>query len=173
MNAASVLTGFDHAFSVCARNAGLRVDEMLDRHAQVLSTWRYPGEMSLNDRDADDVTYVMDPANGYRAILRDDELVGYCNFGHDAQVPGGSYEGSAVDVGIGLAPEQIGRGLGHEALAVVLGYAMEAFPGASLRATIAVRQLASQAIFERAGFAPTHRFTAASGVTYIQYLLTT
>ena len=156
---------------VYAGNAGLRVDEMLDSHALVLSTWRYAGDMSLNDRDADDVTYVMDPANGYRAILRGDELVGFCNFGEDARVPGGPYEGTAVDVGIGLAPELVGSGLGHDALAVVLGYAREAFPGASLRATVAVSQRASQAIFERAGFSTTHRFTATSGVTYVQYLL--
>lgn len=145
---------------------------MTDRHALILSTWRYAGALALNDRDAEDVTYVMDPANGYRALLRNDQLVGYCNFGHDAQVPGGFYDDVAVDVGIGLAPEHVGHGLGRAALAAVLGHARDAFGGAPLRATIALDNRPSQRIFERAGFSATHRFVAPSGVTYLQYVLT-
>src|SRR5436853_6835554 len=149
--------------------ASITVVPMTDVHALELSTWRYEGDMAVNDRDDDDVTYVIDPANGYWALTRSDELIGYSNFGHDARVPGGSYDDDGfVDVGLGLAPHYVGMRLGHDALIAVLDFAAAEFPRRSQRATIALDNRASRTVFERAGFVETVRFTAPSGVHYLQ-----
>jgi RimJ/RimL family protein N-acetyltransferase len=91
--------------------------------------------------------------------MADGLLVGFCCFGADAQVPGGDYGlRNAVDVGLGMNPALVGRGLSHAFLAAVLGWGRQLFGPDFFRATVATINVRSQGMFSRAGFLITQRF---------------
>ena len=50
-----------------------------------------------------DPGFLVDEENGFFALTDDDVLIGFRSFGPDGQVPGGSYDSSALDTGGGLA----------------------------------------------------------------------
>ena len=77
-------------------------------------TWQYEGPYAMYNMSGDDVetavSFFRDPDNGYFAIVdENDELLGFCNFGADARVPGGIYHQPALDIGIGMRPDLTGR----------------------------------------------------------------
>src|SRR5258706_7312669 len=57
------------------------------------------------------------------ALEEDGELMGFCSFGADARVAGGSYPDGPLDIGIGIRPDLTGRGQCSRYLAAVLTYA--------------------------------------------------
>ena len=59
-----------------------------------------------------DLAYHLDPANNLYSMYRDGELIGYCSYGRDAQVPGGDYSDDALDIGMMIKPELTGQGQG-------------------------------------------------------------
>ena len=77
----------------------------------------------------------------------------------DAQVPGGDYSlRNAVDVGLGMNPALVGRGLSHGFLAAILDWGRQCFEPDYFRATVAGINLRSQGMFSRAGFFIIQRF---------------
>ena len=96
--------------------------------AAAIAAWRYPGPYSTYD--------VNDPG-----VLESDawgvadagELIGHCCFGAPARVPPGVEEPGTLDVGYGLAPELMGRGLGPEFVGAILDFALERFAPERLR----------------------------------------
>ncbi len=138
----------------------LRADAVTVEDAHDFASWRYGGEYAVYDADAEDWERFLDPIWAYRS-LRDESgaAVGYCCFGADARVPGGRYEGDAVDLGGGLRPELTGAGRGDEFLAAVMGEAERMSPGARLRVTIAAFNRRALRMVEKAGFVEVERFT--------------
>ena len=56
------------------------------------------------------------------------DLVGYCCYGLDAQVPGGEYlinMPAVLDIGVGMKPNLTGAGRGHDFVSAILEYANE------------------------------------------------
>lgn len=96
----------------------LRVLSGADREA--ILAWRYPGRYS---------TYDVDDPSGLDgdtwAVSDGGELIGYCCFGAPARVPGAEEEDGVLDVGYGLAPELMGRGLGPRFVGAILEFAVE------------------------------------------------
>lgn len=119
---------------------------------------------SLDDTDLENsVEFFLDPENGYFGIFGDNgRLEGFCNFGYDAQVTGGDYTEEAIDIGISLHPDLVGRGLGSDYAARVFSEARSRYPGLPLRVTIATFNQRSIRICEKHGFAATTRFTRDS-----------
>ena len=84
-------------------------------HALAILTWRYPPPYDIYNFQAEthqtDLNYLLDPDNAFFVILNPhNQLDGYCSFGTDGQVPGGSYTDSALDIGMGLRPRFSGPG---------------------------------------------------------------
>src|ERR1700729_1542391 len=91
----------------------IQVAEMTVQYAADILSWRYPAPYDYYDVTDGDLGYYLDTANGFFAVLSDGEFIGFRSFGPDGQVPGGTYDDSALDTGGGLRPELTGRGLGR------------------------------------------------------------
>lgn len=86
--------------------------------AALLVTWRYPGDLVTYD-----VTEPLDPT--CTQVIRDPAgaVVGYVVTGAEARVAGQEEDRGAVDVGWGMAPDRIRRGLGREFVAAAVAHA--------------------------------------------------
>jgi GNAT superfamily N-acetyltransferase len=138
--------------------AQLRFQPLREADARAVCGWRYeppyhiyhidvlPGELATV------VAFLTDPANQYYAIEGPLGLEAFCCFGLDAQVPGGNYAASALDLGLGVRPDLTGQGRGLIYATAVIGQAQRLFAPAALRVTIAAFNQRAQRVWERAGF---------------------
>jgi RimJ/RimL family protein N-acetyltransferase len=136
--------------------------------AREFASWHYEEPYSMYDAAPEDADRYLDPAYDYVAVVDgSDGLVGYCCFGPDACVPGGSYGDEAIDIGAGMRPSLTGRGLGSELLAAALAEACRRSPGRPQRVTIAAFNERAQRLVWRAGFAEVERFRSESGREFV------
>ena len=143
---------------------GLQFTPITPAEAREVLNWRYPGLPALYNPTPeeleDDIEVLLTPAYNYYAVRSAGGLlVGFCCYGGDAQVPGGDYSlRNAVDVGLGMNPALIGRGLSHGFLAAILDWGRACFVPDYFRATVAAVNVRSQGMFARAGFLVIQRF---------------
>jgi ribosomal-protein-alanine N-acetyltransferase len=142
---------------------------MLEPEAREVAAWQYAGEYAVYNGDAayydKTVRSFLNPEFAYHVVWHDElGLTGFCCYGADAQVPGGDYSEDAVDIGLGLRPDLVGRGIGPPFLLAVMCHATySAGAGAKedelvFRATIADFNGRSLRLFARAGFVPEQKF---------------
>jgi ribosomal-protein-alanine N-acetyltransferase len=145
---------------------------MTATYAEELLAWEYPEPFqrySMLDERAADFT---DPANGYLALVdAAGELVGFRSFGPDGQVPGGTYDDTALDTGGGLRPDLTGRGMGRTAIQVGIDYAWATFDTARLRVTVWAENERALKVVRALGFEAVDRFKATT--THEDYLILT
>lgn len=137
--------------------------------------WQYSGEYAIYNLSTEhaeaEIRFFVDPDNHYYAIhTLADGLIGFCCFGHDAQVPGGDYsrdygdnyggdhEVEVLDIGLGMRPDLTGQGKGNAFLRAILLFAQQTFAPQLFRATIASFNARSQRLFARHGFQEKARF---------------
>jgi len=107
----------------------------------------------------DAIQYNIDPANNVYAIFdQNEQLIGYCSYGKDAQVPGGDYSEEALDIGLMIKPELTGQGLGAKFAKGVSKNGMEKYAPEKLRVTIAAFNKRAQRVWEKNGFKKTQIF---------------
>jgi RimJ/RimL family protein N-acetyltransferase len=123
--------------------------------------WRYPPPYDFYNlaEGEDTLAYALDPQNNLYA-LRDEnsQLVGFCSFGKDGQVPGGDYGQDAMDIGMGIRPDLTGQGKGLEYARCVLKYARQRFMPVRFRVTIAAFNRRAQKVWAGLGFRPVQNF---------------
>lgn len=128
-------------------------------------TWRYPppydGYNITGDPD-ELVTYFLLPSVGCHVLVEAGELIGFCTFGADAQVPGGDYHQNHLDIGLGIRPDLTGRGRGRRYVASVVAHALERAP--TLRVTIAEPNRRAAKVWEANGFRRSQLFRSPSTV---------
>jgi RimJ/RimL family protein N-acetyltransferase len=142
---------------------GFRV--MSEEDARAILQWRYEAPYSIYNPDPanleDDLKGFLDPRYAYHSMVTEQgELVGYCCFGLDAQVPGGDYSKDALDVGAGLRPDLTGQGLGPGFLNAILDFAGQEFAPATFRATVAAFNRRALRAWEKLGFQPAQAFAS-------------
>ena len=147
-----------------------------EAEARAVLSWSYPGIDTLYSPDpahlAENLAALLLPDYHYHAARNDaGDLVGFCCFGEDAQVPGGDYGLPALDVGLGLHPDRIGAGLSHSFLAAILAFGAEKFEPEFFRATVAVINRRSLHLFERAGFYIVQNFLSGEVSQHRFYVL--
>lgn len=128
-------------------------------------TWRYdPPYDGYNITDDPDeaVAYFLSPGVECHVLVDSDELIGFCTFGADAQVPGGDYFENRLDIGLGIRPDLTGRGNGSTYVAAVVDLALEEHTG--LRVTIAEQNARAIRVWEANGFQRVQRFESPSEV---------
>lgn len=124
-------------------------------------TWRYDSPYDVYDITMDPgeaVGYFLGPEIHCHAFIDGDEVVGYCTFGHDAQVPGGDYQSDGLDIGLGVKPSRTGAGGGHRFVAAVVEYGVATFDPRQLRVTIAAGNRRALRVWSSAGFTEVSRF---------------
>lgn len=100
------------------------------------------------------VAYFLNPAYAFQAVLVAEtrELVAFCSFGLDGQVPGGDYRQPALDIGLGVRPDLTGRGLGTAFVGAVIDFARRTFQPPRLRVTIAEFNERAWRVWRKHGF---------------------
>ena len=138
----------------------LSIHPLTMAQAREMICWRYDEPYDIYNIAEEDPAFFVDPQNGYWAILDSDEaLVGFCNFGADAQVPGGDYGADALDIGMGMRPDLTGQGHGVDHSALVFDFARRNHPNyAEHRVTIAEFNLRAQSVCRSHGFLKVHSF---------------
>jgi RimJ/RimL family protein N-acetyltransferase len=132
-----------------------------ERQACEIARWRYPPPYDLYNlaESKDAIAYALDPQNNFYAMEdKQGELVGFCSFGQDGQVPGGDYAADALDIGLGIHPDLTGQGKGIDYVSCVLDFARETFDPPRFRVTIAVFNRRAQRVWRKAGFWLVNRF---------------
>ncbi|MFV9505059.1 MAG: GNAT family N-acetyltransferase [Oscillochloridaceae bacterium umkhey_bin13] len=130
-----------------------------------LAHWRYPAPYdyyNIADEPTLLASFLASPQYGYFAIYAAaNDLVAFCCFGDEAQVPGGDYPAAALDVGLGVRPDLTGRGQGLVYLNAILNFADQQFGPGARRLTVASFNARAIRLYQRAGFVAIQHFTAS------------
>ena len=122
--------------------------------AAAIAGWRYPEPYDFYDwdRDADDLSDLLDPAGWgvkYFASDADQRLAGFFAF---------TAAGEAVEIGLGLRPDLTGQRLGAEFLATGIAFAEDRFGRRVWALAVAAFNGRAIAVYERAGFREVRRY---------------
>ena len=133
-----------------------------EENAREITTWRYDAPFDLYDLAPQYLSGFLNPEYYYHQVLSDKgDLIGYCCYGLDAQVPGGEYlinMPEVLDIGVGMKPNLTGAGRGHDFVSAILDYANERFYPTRFRVTVADFNLRSLRIFKKHGFKESNYF---------------
>jgi len=144
-----------------------KISPITSEQAQKIISWHYDPPYGVYNLKPEDINGLLNPEYRYHQILaNEDVLVGYCCYGLDAQVPGGNYhrgEPEILDVGVGLAPDLTGQGLGAGFVKAILAYAWKTFRPAVFRVTIADFNQRSMITFLNQGFEVSGHFIREIG----------
>jgi [ribosomal protein S18]-alanine N-acetyltransferase len=91
----------------------VRIAPLSDADRAAIEAWKYPAPYETYDH-----TGALE--GDYRGVFADEELVGFVCFGEPARVPGVHEEPGLVDVGWGLRPDLMGKGLGPRMIEAAL-----------------------------------------------------
>jgi len=149
------------------------IQPLSEHDANHIATWQYETPYSIYNPSTKDIPALLDPSNRYYSVQHESgRLFGYCCFGKDATVPGGEYtvsEPDVVDVGLGMNPELVGKGLGKVYVEAILQFAATAFEPSRFRVSIAEFNLRSQSTFLGLGFVKTNSFSReGDGMKFVQ-----
>jgi [ribosomal protein S18]-alanine N-acetyltransferase len=128
----------------------VQIQPLTRAHGDAIATWRYPDEYSTYDANR-----VVTSADGYWAVVSEGELFGFCCFGLEARVPGVDEEQDTLDVGYGMRPDLVGKGLGRAFVAAIVDFAADEFSQPRLRLLILTWNLRSRKVAEGLGFRKT------------------
>lgn len=137
-------------------------DPMEEPAARAIARWRYepPYDIYNLENSTESIRYALDPRNNYYTMRNDDgDLIGFCSFGLDGQVPGGDYRLEALDIGMGVRPDLTGKGHGSQIAANVLNFARKTFQPTIFRVTIAAFNQRARRVWEKMGFQEIQNFT--------------
>jgi RimJ/RimL family protein N-acetyltransferase len=134
-----------------------------DRAVRAFLAWRYESPYDIYNPDPEnleqDIQYLTLPQTACY-VLQDvgGEILAYCTFGPDGQVPGGDYSDEALDIGLGVRPDLTGQGQGRVFVTAVLDFAKHTFAPEQLRVTIAEFNTRALRVWTKAGFRPVQVF---------------
>jgi ribosomal-protein-alanine N-acetyltransferase len=135
-----------------------------DADARAIVTWRYDGPYAVYNQQADALARLLNPEHRYHAVESPaGELIGFCCFGADARVPGGTYQDqAALDVGGGLRPDLTGQGHGIAFFRAILDFGRERFAAGTFRVTVAAFNRRAIRMCQWAGFEVVERFSTGN-----------
>jgi [ribosomal protein S18]-alanine N-acetyltransferase len=128
-------------------SVSMEIQRLTEANAEAIATWRYTGRYSTYD-----VREILTPSRGYWAVTSETELVGYCCFGPEGRPPGIDEEEGTLDVGYGIRPDLVGRGLGAAFVAAILDFGLAKFTPKRFRLLILGWNERSRRVAETLGF---------------------
>jgi ribosomal-protein-alanine N-acetyltransferase len=105
-----------------------------------LETWRYEPPYDFYDGDAEPI---LNPERFFEALGPDGSLVGFYYF---------EEKGDALEIGLGLRPELVGRGLGLEFFRAGVEFGRRHFEPKRVILAVAAFNERARVVYERAGF---------------------
>jgi [ribosomal protein S18]-alanine N-acetyltransferase len=133
-----------------------RIRPMTAADARAIAAWRYPGDYSFYDADADadDLAELLSPAEwGQRYFAADDEAR------HElAGLVVVKLSGRVAEIGLGLRPDLTGLGLGESFVAACLRFAAETLGAESYTLAVAAFNQRAITVYQRAGFREVERY---------------
>jgi RimJ/RimL family protein N-acetyltransferase len=137
------------------------------QHARAFVNWQYEPPYDIYncppEEIGDAVHYNIDPVNNVYAMLdQNEELIGYCSYGRDAQIPDGDYSEEAMDIGMMIKPELTGQGLGAKFAEDVINNGVGKYAPKKLRVTIAAFNKRARRVWEKNGFQQSQNFIRES-----------
>jgi ribosomal-protein-alanine N-acetyltransferase len=149
----------------------MRVVPMTADYAADIVTWRYPAPYDCYDLAGAEPSFFLDPENGLFALVSSGTLIGFRSFGADGQVPGGTYDDSALDTGGGLRPSLTGQGLGRPAIRAGLEFGRRRFAPGAFRVTVASFNTRALRVVSSLGFRQVSSFAATTDGRAFQILV--
>jgi ribosomal-protein-alanine N-acetyltransferase len=143
----------------------LSLAPMTKEWADEVAAWRYEPPFDLYNGEESGVLGLLD--GNHLAILEDHRFIGFVATGPEARVRGGpSASPGVTDVGFGMAPDKVSRGLGTRAAALAFETLRLAGHGA-LRASILASNERSRRFAAGLGFTESSDFEDESGRTFV------
>jgi len=124
---------------------------MNQKDAEVISNWRYDGPIAFYNAEIDheDLQELLDPRRRgyhYYSAFDGDRLAGYFSFHYERET-------RITTVGLGLAPNLTGKGLGGIFVKKGLAFGVKTFPGTSVfKLSVAAFNKRAVKVYEEAGF---------------------
>lgn len=113
---------------------------MTDEHAIEILGWKYEKPYDFYNNVLSGEAIIDMTKDTYKAIVADDEVIGFYCVGEDAQVPAGhqvmAYKETCMDIGLGMRPDLTGKGLGTAFFQYILQDISKVYKG-KLRLTVA------------------------------------
>ena len=147
------------------RQLGVRLtfQPLEKEQALAILKWHYSSPYDCYNFNAntiqEDLLYLLEEKNAFCATLNlQGELEGYCSFGSDGQVPGADYSAEALDIGMGIRPDLVGKGRGKQYARAVARYGANQYAAKQLRVTIAKFNKRAQRVWQQLGFEQVETF---------------
>jgi [ribosomal protein S18]-alanine N-acetyltransferase len=138
--------------------------------AEALASWRYQGPWSAYDSQPGDEA--ISAQAGFHAVVDDaGSLVGFVCIGQEARVLGLAAEDGITDIGVGMRPDLVGRGLGSAFGAVVLDHVHELCGDGPLRVVVQSWNERSLRLARRLGFRETGTHRCEQGGQEVSYTI--
>lgn len=135
--------------------------------AEAMLAWQYPPPYDFyNSRTGPTEAAVVEllaSVGQYFAVLDGTgQMVGFRSYGKAAQIEGGDYREPAVDIGGGLRPDMMARGLGRRVAVAAINFAIRELGARHLRSTLPMFNERARSICSSLGFRRWGSFTRPS-----------
>ncbi len=141
----------------------LMLENMSEERAITILSWKYepPYDFYNNEITDENMKELLDGT--YYAIVNDDkQLVGFYCTGESAQVPKakriGLYSDDAIDLGLGMMPNLVGKGNGFHFCSFILRAIEDKYKGIPIRLTVAKFNQRAIHLYEKLGFVKKDEF---------------
>mgnify|MGYP001794546662 CR=1 FL=1 len=136
---------------------------MNEKSARMIINWCYDESLNFYNHHLSEIEATvqefLNPENAYYNIFnKNNELIAYCCFGTDARVKGGNYDIEALDIGFGINPNLIRRGITFRIIDAVFDFAQSHFSTTLFRVTVAEFNNQALRICKKAGFQQIQKF---------------
>ncbi|WP_440895609.1 GNAT family N-acetyltransferase [Amphibacillus sp. Q70] len=145
----------------------LKIKNIDENLAKQILGWRYdkPYDFYNNPVNDDGMKEMLD--GSYRVLFdKKGEVFGFFCTGKAARIPighqHGVYKENGIDIGLGMNPDQVGKGMGYDFCRFIIKYIEKQNEGVPIRLSVAAFNKRAIHLYEKIGFVKTASFTTDS-----------
>lgn len=153
----------------------LRFEPLTLEQATEVATWRYEPPYDFNNilpGDVESMPFADESGIGYHAVVDNaGPLIGYFCLGPEGWVPGQEHApAGTLDVGMGLRPDLLGKGLGTSLLPKIMAFAATRCSVSRFRTAVRTFNDRSLRMCWRSGFREVRRFDDGKGHEFAELI---